>query len=63
MKNNYLVSNFGEYMDVILNSNAIASSDTMVQGKTVTTLTYIYDGKIYAVNKLNDDVVYCIRLA
>lgn len=63
MKDNYLVSNFGEYMDVVMNGTIVESSDTMVQGKMVRTFIWLYDGKIYAVNKIHEDVVYCIRLA
>ena len=62
-KQNYLVMNVGEYMDVIEIGEIIDSHKNEVHEGTVTNDIYRYNGMLYNVTKLNENVVYCCRLA
>ena len=55
--------NFGEYANVIEAGKLIDRERLEVYEGTVTNELYRYNGGLYSVTKLNENVTFCSRLA
>lgn len=63
MDKTYLVTNMGEYMDVIESGELLSIDKTLADEGVIIQMLYRYDGGIYAVAKLDNKRIYCARLA
>ena len=63
MGETYLVTNMGEYMDVIGSGEILSTATTLADEGVIRQILYRYDGGIYAIAKLDDRRIYCARLA
>lgn len=63
MKKNYMVTDFGEFANVIDGGRLLDRDRQEVYEGTVTTELYRFEKGLYSIVKLNEEVVYCNRLA
>jgi S-adenosylhomocysteine hydrolase len=63
MKKNYIVTNFGEFANIIDGGKLLDRDRQEVFEGTVTTELYRLGNGLYSIVKLNEEVVFCNRLA
>jgi S-adenosylhomocysteine hydrolase len=63
MKKNYIVTNFGEFANIIDGGKLLDRDRQEVFEGTVTTELYRFGNGLYSIVKLNEEVVFCNRLA